>query len=171
MSIDTSKIENYASMTHEEKVAALEAYVPDMSGYVDKKQFDKAASEIANYKKQLSERMTAEEVEKAAREEEFSGMKNELETLRKESNISKYTAKYIGLGYDEALAKSTAEAYCDGNMDAVLENHKKYNDSIETKVKTKLMDDYPKPAGGSADASPKDTNTTMNNFIRGKGEN
>ena len=62
-------IENYENMTIEEKVAALEAYEPDMSGYVTKAQLDKVASEAASYKKKLREKMTAEE-EKAAREAE-----------------------------------------------------------------------------------------------------
>ena len=45
--IDTAKIEGYADMTAEEKLAALEGYdipEPDMKGFVTKAQFDKTAS-------------------------------------------------------------------------------------------------------------------------------
>ena len=50
------QIENYEYMTVEEKVAALEAYEPDMSGFVAKSAFDKTASELADKKKQLRDR-------------------------------------------------------------------------------------------------------------------
>lgn len=63
--IDTSKIEGYESMTAEEKLAALESVEFDLSGYVSKDTADKYASEAAQYKRQLKERMSAEEAEKA----------------------------------------------------------------------------------------------------------
>ena len=62
-------IENYENMSTEEKLAALEAYEPDMSGFVSKAQLDKVASEAASYKKQLREKMSAEE-EKLQKEAE-----------------------------------------------------------------------------------------------------
>ena len=46
--IDTSKIEGYANMTAEQKLAALEAYDhpdPDYTGYVKKDALDRATSE------------------------------------------------------------------------------------------------------------------------------
>lgn len=49
--IDTSKIEGFADMTAEQKLAALESYdipEPDYSGYVKKDVYDKAASEAAS---------------------------------------------------------------------------------------------------------------------------
>ena len=54
--IDVSKIEGYAEMSTEDKLKALEAFdIPDptYSGYVDKKLFDKTASELAEKKKEL----------------------------------------------------------------------------------------------------------------------
>ena len=59
------QIENYESMTPEEKIAALEAYEPDMSGYVAKATFDKTASELAAAKKRERERMSEEEAKAA----------------------------------------------------------------------------------------------------------
>jgi len=59
--IDITKIEGYEEMSAEEKLAALEGFeIPelDYTGFVKKELFDKASSEIANYKKQLFERMT-----------------------------------------------------------------------------------------------------------------
>lgn len=150
MKIDTSKIENYESMSFEEKIAALESYVLDTSGYIDKKQFDKVASEAANYKKQLSEKMTAEETEKSLRDEQFNLMKEELDALKKSKTEAEYTAKYISLGYDEALARESAQAYMSGDMEKFFSNQKKYNDSLEKRLRTDLMNGFPLPPSGSS---------------------
>ena len=59
--IDISKIDGYADMTPEQKIAALEAFEtedPDYSGYVKKDIFDKTASELAAKKKELNEKLT-----------------------------------------------------------------------------------------------------------------
>ena len=58
--IDISKIDGYADMTPEQKIAALEAFEtedPDYSGYVKKDIFDKTASELAAKKKELNEKL------------------------------------------------------------------------------------------------------------------
>lgn len=62
--IDISKIDGYADMTPEQKIAALEAFEtedPDYSGYVKKDIFDKTASELAAKKKELNEKLTEDE--------------------------------------------------------------------------------------------------------------
>ena len=69
MKIDTSKIQGYADMTAEEKLAALEAYEVDTTGYVKKDLLDKAASVAAAFMKQLREKLTADEQAQAEREE------------------------------------------------------------------------------------------------------
>ena len=82
MKIDTNQIEGYADMTAEEKLAALEAYEMDTTGLVKKDLLDKATSEAANYKRQLREKLTADEQAEAERAEVFKNMQTELETLR-----------------------------------------------------------------------------------------
>ena len=59
------QIENYENMTVEEKLAALEAYEPDMSGFVAKSAFDKTASELAAAKKSIREKMTEDEAKQS----------------------------------------------------------------------------------------------------------
>ena len=55
MPIDTTAIEGFESMTAEQKVEALlKVEVPekvDLSGYIQKSQFDKVSSELADAKK------------------------------------------------------------------------------------------------------------------------
>ena len=65
--IDISKIDGYADMTPEQKIATLEAFEtedPDYSGYVKKDIFDKTASELAAKKKELNEKLTEDEQKK-----------------------------------------------------------------------------------------------------------
>lgn len=149
--IDTSKIEGYDTMTAEEKLAALEAIdieEPDMSGYVKKDVADKYASEAAGYKKQLRERMSEEEAAKVKAAEDMANVMAELEVLRSEKAISEYTAQFMGLGYDESLAKSTATALQNGDMTAMFKNHAKFVAERDKALKTELLKATPTPPAG-----------------------
>lgn len=142
-------IENYENMTIEEKLAALEAYEPDMSGFVTKAQLDKVASEAASYKKQLREKMSAEE-EKAAREaEERTALQARVEELERERTIGNYTTSFLSMGYDEALAKETAEALVTGDMDIVFANQKTFALNREKALRAEILKSTPRPASGS----------------------
>ncbi len=145
------QIENYESMTPEEKVAALEAYEPDMSGFVAKSVADKHASEAAEYKKKLRERMSEDEAKAAKAAEEYAAVMAELETLRTEKQVAKYANAYLAMGYDEKLAQSTAEALAKGDMDTVFKNQKLQADNREKALRTELLMGTPAPAAGKAD--------------------
>lgn len=146
--IDLSKIVGYEKMTLEEKLKILEEYEidePDYSGYVKKEIFDKTASELANKKKELKEKMTEDERAKQKEQEERELLQTNYEKLLRETNISKNKAKLLALGYDETLAEETAEAMIDGNSEKVFENQKKHIASVEKKVKAEALKNTPKP--------------------------
>ena len=67
--IDISKIENYASLTPEQKLTALEAYEVEDAGGGDLEKYkaaaSKANSEAAELKRQLKARMTEDEQKEA----------------------------------------------------------------------------------------------------------
>lgn len=148
--IDISKIEGYANMTAEEKLAALESLEiePDYSGYVKKDLLDKATSEAANFKKQLRERMSEDEAAKEKAAEELAAVKTELETLRTEKAIAEYTSQFVAIGYDEKLAKSTAAALQRGEMAVMFANHAKFVADREKSLKAELLRDTPTPPAG-----------------------
>lgn len=146
--IDISKIDGYADMTPEQKIAALEAFEtedPDYSGYVKKDIFDKTASELAAKKKELNEKLTEDEQKKQKEQEEREELQSKYDKLLRESEISKHKAKLLGLGYDEKLADETAEAMADGDMEKVFANQKKHLDSVEKRVRADALKDTPKP--------------------------
>ena len=116
MKIDTSKIPNFDSLPEEARNAILgmEFSDPvDMAQFVSKATFDKKASEAADLAKQLKAKMTDDEAKEAERAENERKIMEELETLRKEKQISEYTSRYLTLGYDATLAADTAKAFSD----------------------------------------------------------
>lgn len=149
------QIENYENMTPEEKVAALEAYEPDMSGFVAKATFDKTASDLAAAKKQLREKQTDEEIKAAKAAEEQAAIMAELEALRHEKLVGNYTTSYMAIGYDEKLAKATAEAMVNGDTETVFKNQKIHLENREKALKTELLKQTPPPAPGTPDTGMK----------------
>lgn len=148
--IDVTKIEGYADMTPEQKLAALEGYDmpdPDYSGYVKKDVFDKTASELAAKKKELTEKMTEDEQKKQKEQEERDELQSKYDKLLHESEVSKFKAKLLGMGYDEKLADDTAEAMANGDSEKVFANQRKHLEAVEKKVRAEALKDTPKPTG------------------------
>ena len=148
MKIDTSKIEGFADMSPEQKLAALESYEiaePDLSGHVKKDVFDKTASELASVKKQLREKMTVDEQKEKDEAEKREKLENDYTALLKKVTVSDNKAKLLGLGYDEKLADETAEAMADGNSEKIFSNQKKHLEAVEKKVRAEALKDTPKP--------------------------
>jgi hypothetical protein len=147
MKINTNNIEGYETMSVEEKLAALEALeLPDVDKM--KSALDKATSEASSYKKQLRERMTEDEAAKAKAAEDMAAVMAELETLRAKEAIGEYTTQFMSIGYDEALARSTAQAIQKGDMAAMFKNHAKFVVEREKALKAELLKDTPAPPAG-----------------------
>lgn len=146
--IDVTQIEGYAEMSAEDKLKALEGFDipdPDYSSYVKKDVFDKTASELAEKKKQLKDKMTEDEQKAQKEQEEREELQSKYEKLLRESEVSKHKAKLVALGYDETLADETAVAMVDGDMEKVFANQKKHLDSVEKRVRADALKDTPKP--------------------------
>lgn len=77
-----------------------------------KKATDKATSEAANYKKQLREKQSADEIAMQEKAEQEAERLKELEELRREKTVSTIEKNYLKLGYlpDEAQKMAIAEA-------------------------------------------------------------
>lgn len=159
MFIDTNTIEGFAGMTDAQKVEALlKVEIPeafDKSKWIAKDQFDRTASELADAKKQLKGKMSAEEAAKAEQDKIVSDLTEKYNELLKNSTIANHTAKYLTMpGYDEKLARETAEALFNGNMDKVFENQQKANAAYEKKIKADAMRGMRDPSKGDDDDNP-----------------
>lgn len=108
--IDTSKIEGYANMTPEQKLAALEGFeYEDNSAELEKQKnaLSKANSEAAEWKRKHNALLSEEEKKKQEDADKLAQMEQELADLRKGKTVSEYKAKFVAQGYDEALAEET----------------------------------------------------------------
>ena len=162
--MDTSKIEGYEGMTAEQKLAALEGYepeAPDMSGYVRKELLDKASSEAAGYKKQLRERMSADEKAEADRqaerqslEERITELDAQYKALQQQTMVAGFKAQLSGMGYPDALAQETAEAMAAGDAQKVLANQAKFLEARDKQQKAEALKRMSAPKGGE-EAQPE----------------
>lgn len=123
----------------------------DNSAEVERLQtaLSKSNSEAANYKKQLREKMSAEELKAKENADKMEELQSKYDALLKESTISKNKARLLALGYEDALASETAEAMVNGDTDKVFAAHKKHLDSVEKRVRENALKETPKPTGGS----------------------
>lgn len=150
--IDTSKITGYADMTAEQKLAALEALEldePSYEGYVRKDVYDKTASELSKMKKDYNAKLTADELKAKEDAEKQEKLQNDYDALLKKVTISENKAKFLSLGYDEVLAEDTAIALAENNFEKVFANQSKHQQAVEKKIREEVLNDTPKPTGGS----------------------
>ena len=145
-------IENYENMTLEEKLAALEAYEPDLSGHVAKTLYDKTASELAATKKALRERMSEDEAKAAKEAEERAALLDRAEKAEYALAVNGYAKSYLAMGYDEKLANSTAEALAKVDMDTVFKNQKAHADAREKALRAELLKQTPPPPAGAPES-------------------
>lgn len=167
MKINTDKIQGYADMTPEEKIKALEAFelAEDYSGYVKKEVFDKTASELTDYKKQLREKMSADEIKAKEDAERQEKLQSDYDALVRKVALSENKAKLLALGYEDKLASDTAEAMLEGNLEKVFANQKKHLEAVEKKIREDVLHNTPKPEGGSS------SNTMTKEKLRGMSAN
>jgi hypothetical protein len=114
-----------------------------------KEALSKSNSEAAGYKKQLREKMSAEEIKAKEDAEKMEALIKERDALLREKTVAGYKAKYLALGYDESLADETAEAMANGETDKVFANHSKHLMAVEKKIRADVLKDTPKPEGGN----------------------
>ena len=106
-------------------------------------------SEAANYKKQLKEKMSADEIKAKEDAERQEKLQKDYDALVKKVAISENKAKLLSLGYDDTLATETAEAMANGELDKVFANQKKHLEAVEKKIRSDILKDTPKPNGGN----------------------
>ena len=140
-------------MTIDEINAALEGIeLPtDNSAEVErlKNALSKSNSEAADYKKQLREKMSADEIKAKEDSDKYEDLQSKYDALLKESEITKNKARLLTLGYEDKLATETAEAIVNGDTDKVFANQKKHLDSVEKRIREEVLTSTPRPTGGN----------------------
>lgn len=125
-------------VTVEELMARLAQEQAEKEKY--KTSFDKASSEVSEYKKQLRAKQTAEEQVEAEKREQERVHNEYVAGLERTIAITEGTNRYLDMGMDKEMARKTAEAEVDkpdGYADIVSSNIKKL---MENKVKAAEAD-------------------------------
>lgn len=151
----SKKIEGFDTMSAEEKLNALLGmdYSNDSEDKL-KQLISKANAEASKYKEELRAKQTEEERKEAERKEHDAKIQEELEMLRREKTVSEYTTRFVSVGYDEAMAKSSAEAMASGDTNKVFENFKTFVTNREQSIKADLLKkETPKPDGSNPGGS------------------
>lgn len=133
-------------LTHEEIGALVKAKMEALQSEADafKNASTKNASEAASWKQKYNNTLSDAEKEKA----KYEDIVKRNEELEKNSKIADNYAKFIALGYDKSLAKDTAEALVNGEVDKVFANQKTYQDKVKADYDAKLLQKTPTPPPG-----------------------
>jgi len=114
-----------------------------------KRLLSKANAEASNYKQQLREKQTETERAEAERAEQEKAMREELQALRHEKAVSDYTGRCMALNFDADLAAKFANAYADGDADAVFDCLKAFVDATTTRLSNEALNRQPTLSAGT----------------------
>lgn len=113
-----------------------------------KKLLENANSQAASYKKQLREKQDADEAAEAERKEYLAQLEARNAELEKNEKVSNLTVQLLGQGYDGELAKATATALIDGDMQTYVANSNKFLEIQKKAMEAELLKGTPRPGSG-----------------------
>ena len=118
-----------------------------------KKLLENANSEAAKYKKELREKQNAEEAAAAELKEHIAQIEARNAELERNEKISSLSIQLLAQGYDAELAKSTANAFIDGDMETFVSNNNKYNETRLKAMEAELLQNTPRPGSGASNGN------------------
>jgi hypothetical protein len=117
----------------------------DMSKFVSKELYDKAASDTANYKKQLRANMSEAEQKALADKEEKESLKKRVAELEGEKTLAENSKGLVAIGYDEKTANEVATAFMNGDFTTVIQAQAKFVDAQKKAVIANKVKETPIP--------------------------
>ena len=112
-----------------------------------------ASADASEWKKKYQSQLSDEQKAKEDREAATAAMQKELEDLRTERNLAKYTAALVAsdIGMDAETAKVVAEALNAGETNKVFDGIRKFIASHDKALAEKAMLNNPTLPGGNAE--------------------
>lgn len=126
-----------------------------------KSAFDKASSDAANYKKQLRERQSVDEIAIQEKAEQEAKQQELLESLKRENKINKLEKKFVLLGYTEEQANKAATATYDGDTDTLFKIQSEFQDALVKSKEAEWLASRPEIQSGQGSQGEEDE------FIKG----
>lgn len=121
-----------------------------------KNSFDKASSELANTKKQLREKQSAEEQEEEAKKEAEEEHKKYVQGLEDTIRMTNATNRYLAIGMSGEMAKDTAKAELENDMEKVTENMSKFKDASIKAAESEWLKSRPPVNAGQGEGEETD---------------
>ena len=144
-------------MTVEEIEAAMaDVEIPaDQSSEIErlKTALSKSNSENAEWKKKHREALSEEERKAQEMADRLKELEEQNATLLRDSSVSKHKAKFLGMGYEEALASDAAVAMVDGDMEKLFSYQQKHQEALEKKIRADVLKGTPKPVPDKGDGA------------------
>ena len=129
-----------------------------------KSQYNKVSSEAADWRKKLNAKLSEDEKKVLAQTEAQEAMQNELKSLRETVAVQKATERYLGLGMDSDLAKSTANYEIAGDNESVTANIKQFMDSALKSAQNDWLANRPPANAGHGEGGQKDVDPFLQGF-------
>lgn len=133
--------------TAEEQIAELLAETKRL-----KKAVDKSSADASSWKKKYMETQSESEKLSMEKAERDAALKEELESLRRESKVNKYAKSFMSIGYSEEMATKAAEAQFDGDTDELFRIQKIYASETEKRIRADIMKSMPVPSTSNDDS-------------------
>lgn len=119
-----------------------------------KNAFNKASSDLADYKHKLQEHQSDDERRASEQSELLKQLQEENAAFKRQTAIAENKAKFMSFGYADELAQKTAEALFDGDLETVFANHKTAWEAKEKEIRAGVMQSTPvPPASGSTNTA------------------
>lgn len=114
---------------------------------------DKLCTSEGNLRKQLRAKQTAEEQEAEAKAEQQAQREAYVNDLEKFKAVTESSERYLGMGMPAEMAKATATAEYEGNMDVVTGNITKFmaerDKQKESEIRAQYLAQMPTPQSGN----------------------
>ena len=110
-----------------------------------------ASADASKWKKQYQDKLSEEDKAKEEQDEANAALQKELEDLRRERNIAKYTGELVDarIGMDTDTAKSVAEALNAGEIDKVFDGIRQFISAHDKSLRESALKNNQTLPGGS----------------------
>ena len=113
----------------------------------------KLSSENAEWKRKHREALSEEERKAQEVADRMKQLEEQNATLLRESSVSKHKARFLGMGYEEALANDAAVAMTDGDMEKLFSYQQKHQEALKKMIRADALKGTPKPVPDKADGA------------------
>lgn len=119
-----------------------------------KRATDKATSEASNYKKQLREKQSSDEIALQEKAEKEAQREEQFNALLRENSINKMEKNFLALGYTLEQANKAATAQVDGDTDSLFKIQSEVQQSLIKAQKAEWLKSMPAINAGVGDEKP-----------------